>query len=647
EDAPVGESQCNCFVENRIREAKGLLRTYASALNSHLDRDVKLTDAVLTWLIEYVGMIISRYAVGGDGRTPYERIKRKKCSMPICEFGERVLFMPSAPKSKRDVRSLDPRYKYGVWLGIAGRSSEARIGTPDRLYRSTSVRRVPKEERWSSDALYAIEYTPWTCRSHVPDLDDDDAYIPDRRESPTSQDSPPAPRRSARVASQASLPVDVARREDVPPADQCEKKDEVAQEDLPPPEDLHDPQWANDLAEALQPTSSGILDTTGTKDVPAKLDLSDQAQCEKIRKALQSDQPALLITSSSCASSKLWRQAHRALAQEGGRSSRLTSECALAQGRCEKHILECEKLWQTQHSASRHFLHEHSILGGWSERLLFQILSMQSHIHVVEFPKAYGQSKFLTNSLEVVWALRKLRDTLNDISADVIDRTSLRKAICTAARSGFAKQGERDRVTRVVLEHQLQQMLVPGEDFDGADVLPLEGGQYIDDVKGGTLPAAAVRKARREEMQYVHKHKVYVKCPVDECWSKTGRPPIRVRWVDTNKGTASEPNYRSRLVAMQFNTHAQPELFASTPPLEGMRMVIAKAAELEQDIMTIDVRRAYFYARVRRELYVDIPEEDREVGDEKRCDRLLMSLYGTRDAAQNWQDEISSLLLSL
>ena len=45
----------------------------------------------------------------------------------------------------------------------------------------------------------------------------------------------------------------------------------------------------------------------------------------------------------------------------------------------------------------------------------------------------------------------------------------------------------------------------------------------------------------------------------------------------------------------------------------------------------IDVRRAYFHAKARRLVYVNLPNEDAEPG---MCGRLCKALYGTRDAAQ-------------
>jgi len=61
-------------------------------------------------------------------------------------------------------------------------------------------------------------------------------------------------------------------------------------------------------------------------------------------------------------------------------------------------------------------------------------------------------------------------------------------------------------------------------------------------------------------------------------------------------------------------------------------------------ILKIDlygVRRAYFHARARREVYVKLPAEDFEEG---MCGRLNKAMYGTRDAAQNWEEEYTEFM---
>ena len=50
----------------------------------------------------------------------------------------------------------------------------------------------------------------------------------------------------------------------------------------------------------------------------------------------------------------------------------------------------------------------------------------------------------------------------------------------------------------------------------------------------------------------------------------------------------------------------------------------------------VDVRRAYFHAKSRRRVFVQLPAEDSEEG---MCGELDKAMYGTRDAAQNWEHE--------
>ena len=168
-----------------------------------------------------------------------------------------------------------------------------------------------------------------------------------------------------------------------------------------------------------------------------------------------------------------------------------------------------------------------------------------------------------------------------------------------------------------------------------------------DDVTGAELDPAQVKSARVDEIKYIRKMRLYTKVDKVECWNKTGKMPIKVRWIDINKGDVKDPNYRSRLVAKEINTYKRDDLFAATPPLEAMKMVMSIAATNNKGeiIMINDVSRAFFHARVKRDVYVELPDEDKMLGEEKKCAKLNFSLYGTRDAALNWHEEYSKQLM--
>ena len=112
---------------------------------------------------------------------------------------------------------------------------------------------------------------------------------------------------------------------------------------------------------------------------------------------------------------------------------------------------------------------------------------------------------------------------------------------------------------------------------------------------------------------------------------------------------------RSRYVGKEFNNGPEEGLFAGTPPLEALRSLVSEAATMdaeeedEEKVISIDdVSRAFFEAKATRDICVELPAEC--LSDRERSlglvGHLKQSLYGTRDAAANWQDDIARRLLS-
>ena len=62
-----------------------------------------------------------------------------------------------------------------------------------------------------------------------------------------------------------------------------------------------------------------------------------------------------------------------------------------------------------------------------------------------------------------------------------------------------------------------------------------------------------------------------------QCRDRTGKAPIKIRWIDINKGDALNPEYMSRFVAKEIKTYNRDDLFAATPPLEALKMLFSMA----------------------------------------------------------------------
>ena len=154
-------------------------------------------------------------------------------------------------------------------------------------------------------------------------------------------------------------------------------------------------------------------------------------------------------------------------------------------------------------------------------------------------------------------------------------------------------------------------------------------------------------KAGRQKCFCFEKMKVYDRVPREEQRQTDGKV-IGTKWIDVNKGDVDHPNIRCRLVGNEFRTTHGDALFASTPPLEVLRCILSRAATVDEEgrhreVLINDVSRAYVYAEVTRCMYTEIPQED-PLYDPSVLGRLRLCLYGTRDAALNWQQTLSYYL---
>ena len=199
------------------------------------------------------------------------------------------------------------------------------------------------------------------------------------------------------------------------------------------------------------------------------------------------------------------------------------------------------------------------------------------------------------------------------------------------------------------IQQSINELPVPPEEEDFLETI-YEGYSFVDDVTGNPLQRSLAINARRVEMDYFRQMGVYTKVR-KESWMKV----ISTKWLDINKGDEVLPNYRSRLVGCEFKRDKRDDLFAATPPLESLRVIISICANnqyhAQRDnrfiIMSTDVKRAYFYAPATRPVFIKIPAEDREPGDEDMVGRLNLSLYGTRDAAMNWSATYTDFLTKI
>ena len=432
------------------------------------------------------------------------------------------------------------------------------------------------------------------------------------------------------------------------------------------------------------------LDITGQDDQGQPWDFSQPKMREKAMRLLKETKPRLLIGSPMCTDWSVLMNLN------WGRMSSEERERRMSEART--HLQFVVSMYTRQASEGRYWLHEHPKgAKSWNEKCMIELLmrpgSTRVETHMCRFGmescdhvgpgKVLKPTYFATNSECIAEELDKKcfnRDGQDDHRHVPLINGRARAAqiypreLCRAICSGFKKQAGRDQSlmkhigsleraadSRVLASRRSELMALAekiGGEFDGdvGKVLEMPEDEETwttawDDVKNKELNIKQVEAARQEELRYIRKSNLYKKVPRAKCYEATGRAPIKSGWIDTNKGDQETPNYRSRWVGKEYNNGPGEDLFAATPPLEALRMLVAMLAakggrEHKKRMLICDVSRAFFYAPVEKQIFVELPNEDKCEGKDEVAE-LNYSLYGTRDAAANWHKAYSEHLVAI
>ena len=146
EGPAVGESESNGAAEEAGKTVREFVRVLKGQVEAKAKIKIESHDVIVQWMVRWAAMMVSRYLVGKDGRTAYERRRGRKCKVPLAGFGEKVWYKQiREQKERRD--KLATEWKEGVWLGHSRSSNETVIGTTDGVVRAYAIKRQDEEER--------------------------------------------------------------------------------------------------------------------------------------------------------------------------------------------------------------------------------------------------------------------------------------------------------------------------------------------------------------------------------------------------------------------------------------------------------------------------------------------------------------------
>ena len=418
------------------------------------------------------------------------------------------------------------------------------------------------------------------------------------------------------------------------------------------------------------------IDLETSKGNGERWDLTNKTHQRDLEAILNDEDPYLLTGSPPCEAFSLLQGLNKNKVPEEVRKQRLE------EGREKLRI--AVRYYKERRARGRYFLHEHPAHAtSWKEPEVVKLME-QDDVYVVEGPMCRWGMK--SKDASGVGYVRKPTRwmTNSKVLAEILQKECPNKegrtwhrhvmlvngrakaaqvyppALVAAILKGIKAQMKEDGEIKDL--GNLNVGAVPDEEpdcseeyFEGwfPEQKDEEDRIYVDDITGVQLPTDKVLEARQEELQWIHRQKIYEKRTLDECWAVTGKAPITLKWIDRNKGDSLHPNFRSRLVVREVKKQhgALPAhmLFSNMPPLEAAKILCSLLASKRTSksgkllkLALYDISRAHFYGESQRSVYVTLPEGDESEG---KCALLHKTMYGTQDASHVWQEHYSRKLI--
>ena len=170
EQPPKGESSSNGKVEEAGKTTRSLAKVFKDMIEFKIGEEIQSDCAIMLWLVRWVAMMYSRFKVGTDGRTAYERQKGRKCKQEVIPFAEKVMYKKLKESGARK-QILESQWEEGLWLGHSRTCNEVLIGTYTGVVRAWAVKRKTDEDRWDKALIKTLaKPDPTTSGTEIPTI---------------------------------------------------------------------------------------------------------------------------------------------------------------------------------------------------------------------------------------------------------------------------------------------------------------------------------------------------------------------------------------------------------------------------------------------------------------------------------------------
>lgn len=158
EQPAQGEKAENGLIEEAGKTVREYACTFISQIEEGIGKVLETDLPIFLWVIRWVAICYSRYAVGRDGRTGYERLMGRVCEAIVVPMEEKVWCLrlrAGERQNKAEIAWFD-----GIWLGLATGSSETLVGTDTGVVRASSIKRPDQSQRCGKKMIKEMQGRP-------------------------------------------------------------------------------------------------------------------------------------------------------------------------------------------------------------------------------------------------------------------------------------------------------------------------------------------------------------------------------------------------------------------------------------------------------------------------------------------------------
>ena len=652
EGPPKGESQSNGRIEEAGKTVRGFARVLKYQLEDKIGGPLDSGAPIMQWLVRWAAMLPSRFLVGKDQKTAYERRRGRKCKIPVEMFGEKVWYKELKGKNGAQ-NKLETDWHEGAWLGHARSSNEVLIGTLQGVVRAWAIKLKPEDEKWDADLIKNMKGTPAQPNPNkmglnVPIRVTFDPTPPEFVEPQVQQ------RRVGGMPRQMPIHHWMLKKygytEDCKGCEQrrsglgtrlphnqpCRRRleeamaeDERGRGTKQRAEDRFN-EWFSKEMEIADETKDAVEQGAGEKEYEHQEYVVDAGHEARDGEALHGERDLGNANSGSSGGDAETEATPTGIRLHAGANA----DDDVEKRECNHTPEEFEEVEEAQASTEEGEKGKQLGQRRQTKRPPSREFERAKKKQVVN---KQGQKRMQTEFEEEV-QVKKIKDDHHEEVAMEMD--------------GIGAVRQPEGVLQKILKVKAVDRIRDGVSGKLLSSRDAHEGQYSawDDLTGASLDPLEVGRARRLEIEYARRKQVWTKITRAEARRRMLKI-IKVMWIDVNKGDAQNSNIRSRLVAKEFNNGVQDGLFAGTPPIEALRLLVSAAATTEAGeednvIMINDVSRAFFEAPIQRSVCIELPDEDLDDADREQdmVGLLQQSLYGTRDAAANFQKEVRTFM---